>query len=91
MTSAQLKGRAVSVVSTFGVSTLLRPPNRCAKAARQCVLSPFADIGVQLRMKGLVLTSENISKQLIFMLLGGSEGDDPILTADGRHLFAPRT
>ena len=25
------------------------------------------------------------------MLLGGSEGDAPILTADGRHLLAPRT
>ena len=40
-------------------------------------------------MKGLVLTSENSSKQLIFTLLGGSEGDDPILTADGRYFLAP--
>ena len=42
-------------------------------------------------MKGLVLTSTNSSNQLIFMLLGGSEGDAPILTADGRHLLAART
>ena len=39
-------------------------------------------------MKGLVLTSENSSKQLIFTLLGGSEGVDLILSADGRRLLA---
>ena len=41
-----------------------------------------------LKNEGLVLTSENSSKQLIFTLLGGSEGVDLILSADGRRLLA---
>ena len=37
---ARSKGRAVTVVSTFWVSSLLRPHNGCAKTVKQSVPSP---------------------------------------------------